>query len=249
MRHPRIELVPRPVRGRVFTSSRRVRWGDADPSGALRLDAVARHLQDSSNDDTRDAGLDPSEPWVVRRTAIRIDDPPRVGDIVHLSTWNSGQGRRWAERRTTIETDGGRRIEAAALWVRIDRDTGRPARLTPEFHTIYDEAAAGRTIASRLRLEPPDGDVDERPWLIRHRDLDGLGHVNNAATWEPVVDEIARTGAHAAYAELEYGEGIGPDATVTVLSRRGEDEDGSLLRVWIRADGEIRASAQVHLRP
>lgn len=249
MRHPQIELVPRPPTGRVFTTSRRVRWGDADPTGALRLDAIARQLQDSSNDDTRDAGLDPTEPWVVRRTAIRIENPPRVGDIVHLSTWNSGQGRRWAERRTSIETDDGRRVEAAALWVRIDAETGRPARLTTQFHTVYDEAAQGRTIGSRLRLEPPDGDVDERPWPIRHRDLDGLGHVNNAATWEPVVDEIARVGAPVTYAELEYGEGIGPDADVTILNRHHEDDHGPLLRVWIRADGDIRAAAQVHLRP
>ena len=47
-------LVPVPGRGRVYTASRRVRLGDADPGGRLRLDAIARYVQDVSDDDTRD---------------------------------------------------------------------------------------------------------------------------------------------------------------------------------------------------
>ena len=51
-------MVPVPERGRRFTAERPVRWGDTDRHGRLRLDALARFLQDVANDDTRDAGFD-----------------------------------------------------------------------------------------------------------------------------------------------------------------------------------------------
>ena len=38
----------------VSPRQRRVRWGDADERGRLRLDSIARYLQDIGNDDTRD---------------------------------------------------------------------------------------------------------------------------------------------------------------------------------------------------
>ena len=45
-----------------------MRLGDVDPSGRLRLDAIARYLQDVASDDAADAGLDTG--WVARRTLI-----------------------------------------------------------------------------------------------------------------------------------------------------------------------------------
>lgn len=246
---PDIELVPRPDAGRVFTARRRVRWGDTDPSGRLRLDAAARMLQDVANDDTRDAGLDPSEPWVVRRTAMRLHTAPATGEMVELATWSGGHGRRWAERRTTITGDDGGLVESAALWVRLDPKTSMPARLDARFHEIYDEAAGGRTVGSRLRLPGPpevaDG-LERRRWPLRSTDLDGLGHVNNAATWEPIVDEAVRRGLRPRYAELEYGAGIDPDDEVELMSERGDGPTGGTLDVWLVVDGMVRATAHLH---
>src|SRR3954451_11967811 len=39
-------LIPVPVEGRRFVARRAVRLGDASPGGRLRLDAIARYLQD-----------------------------------------------------------------------------------------------------------------------------------------------------------------------------------------------------------
>ena len=63
------EMVDRPLAGRTFVGSRRVRLGDCSPGGRIRLDAIARYLQDLSDDDTRDAGL-AQMTWGVRRTVI-----------------------------------------------------------------------------------------------------------------------------------------------------------------------------------
>ncbi len=48
-------MIPRPTIGRTFTGTARVRLGDVTPKGRMRLDAVARYLQDVANDDAVDA--------------------------------------------------------------------------------------------------------------------------------------------------------------------------------------------------
>ena len=47
----RTEFIGAPDSARVVTRRRRVRLGDAAPSGTVRLDALARYLQDIADDD------------------------------------------------------------------------------------------------------------------------------------------------------------------------------------------------------
>jgi hypothetical protein len=68
------EMVNRTGVGREFTARRRVRLGDATPNGRLRLDALARYLQDVSNDDTRVSEWSDPHWWVVRRTVIDVHE-------------------------------------------------------------------------------------------------------------------------------------------------------------------------------
>jgi len=68
------DLTGRPRAGRVFEGTRRVRLADVSPAGRLRLDAIARFLQDVSADDTADAALPDAEAWVVRITAAGSGD-------------------------------------------------------------------------------------------------------------------------------------------------------------------------------
>jgi acyl-ACP thioesterase len=72
-----IEFVPRPEKGRRYSHDRRVRLSDAGPDGVLRLDGAARYLQDVASDDWAESGLDPSDTWVVRRSALRVADGGR----------------------------------------------------------------------------------------------------------------------------------------------------------------------------
>src|SRR3954464_10315730 len=139
-----------PVVGRRFTTTCRVRLADADQDQRARLDAIVRYLQDVATEDSRDAGFDPVAPWVVRRTTIQLAVPPRLDELLTITTACGGIGSRWAERLTTITGENGARVEAAGLWVFVDARTGRPARLTPEFLATYQEAAGGRQASARL---------------------------------------------------------------------------------------------------
>jgi acyl-ACP thioesterase len=68
-----------------------------------------------SNDDTRDAGLTDDGSWVVRRTELVVQQPPRFLERVALATWCGGTGSRWAERRVSIRGVKGGRVESASL--------------------------------------------------------------------------------------------------------------------------------------
>ena len=120
---PPLELVPRPSVGRCFSASRRVRLADVDRHGRLRFDAIARYLQDVSDDDTRDSGYDDPMSWVARRTALEVHAPLRLGETVHLETFCGGLGVRWAERRVSLRGEAGGRVEAATLWVLLELAT------------------------------------------------------------------------------------------------------------------------------
>lgn len=181
-----VPFVDLPDHGRRLTTHRSVRLGDVTPSGRARLDALARYLQDAANDDSTDADLPARMAWVVRRTEIEVGQPPTFREDLDLVTWCSGTGGRWAERRTSITGSDGARVEAAAIWVHIDVDTGRPKSLSPEFFDIYGKAAEGRKVKARLTHDDlPD---DQRgltsvPWTVRSVDIDLFGHVNNAVSW------------------------------------------------------------------
>lgn len=190
------EMAPRAGQGREFTTRRRVRLGDATPNGRLRLDSIARYLQDASNDDTRDADWSDPHWWVVRRTVIDVHEFPSYLEEVNLTTWCGGLGSHWAERRTQITSlDGRVLVDAAALWVHVDQDTLQPSRVPDDVVHLLTESAGGRSVGARLLLRQKDfvteTAVHESPWILRFSDFDAVGHMNNAAYWEMVEEHLA----------------------------------------------------------
>lgn len=237
--------MPVPATGRVYRAERRVRFGDVHPDGRVRLDAIARYLQDVSNDDTHEAGLADDDSWVVRRTVMEVRQPARFRELLSMATFCSGLGGRWAERRIDLRGEHGALVEAAVLWVRIDGRSGRPAPLDASFLERYAPTAAGRQVSARLqhRGEAPalGPGVTRHPWPVRTADLDLLGHVNNAATWQLVEQALAPPERWAVRppvahgprppfrAELEYRAPIEPHHELALVHRAG---DGGALEVW-----------------
>ena len=234
------EFVPIPTTGRTIARDRRVRLSDVTASGRLRLDALARYLQDVASDDVDDAGIRGA--WVLRRVALALGDLPHLRDEVTLTTFCSGAGARFAERRTTVETSAGVVAEAVALWVYVD-SAGRPARLEPWFFDLYGEAAGGRQVTSRLRHPRPPADAARRPWPLRVTDVDVLDHVNNAVSWAAVEDELARRrpGRQLRRAAMEYRGAVDLDEPLVLRTVPRPDR----LACWLTAGDEVKTSAVV----
>jgi len=220
--------------GRSFSGAFPVRLGDADSTGVVRLDGIARFLQDVATDDWDDTGIEASDTWVVRRTAIRVAPGgrwPRYKECLTLTTWCSGYGAAWAERRTDISVGGSLLLEAAALWVPVD-PSGHPVRLRPLFFEVYGESVAGRKVSGRVPAPVVIEGASRRPWPLRRADLDIVGHVNNAAVWQAVTEVV--TGQVEQVVVVHHGP---VESGHDVILANGP---GAL---WLLVDAEVRVSA------
>jgi acyl-ACP thioesterase len=231
------ELVPPPTQGRVYEGAARPGLADCAPSGRMRLDALARWLQDVAYSDVEDAAVADVAVWVVRRTRIRVERFPRFGERFRLQTFCSGFGRAWAERRTVISLEGAdsASVDAVSLWVHLDPDTRRPFPLTPKEIDLYGEAAGGRRVTARLRHPGPGSADDARRWIFRATECDLAGHINNSAYWQPLEEELLSGAEPVAFdAETEFRNPAQPGDKLVI-------RDGA--RRWIVGErGEVHAS-------
>jgi acyl-ACP thioesterase len=198
---PFTELVDHPGAGRAYTETRRSGIDTAAPTGRVRLDAIARWLQDLAYRDLVDAGWARPVPWFVRRLRIRAERFPVFTERVELTTWCSALGPSVAERRTSLRGAEGADVEAVAQWISVDPETARPAPLDEAFRATFAPSAAGRRSRTRLRhpSAPPAG-ATARPFVFRASDLDAARHVNNAAYWAVLEEELV---AHPPDARLD----------------------------------------------
>jgi acyl-ACP thioesterase len=235
-------LVAIPSPGRTFAESRRVRLTDLDPRGRLRLDAVARFLQEIAIDDVDQTGWGaPEHLWFVRRMRVDVVEPFLADRTVELVTWCSGLATVAAGRRWSLTGDRGGRIEVDSVWIHLDADQ-RPARITG--FNPYVEAAAGRRVSARPQLPDPPAGATRSPWPLRASDIDLHGHVNNTAYWQAIEHVLKGTGPDPArplrarldFREpLDFGDGL-------ELAVSGDEHQ---LDIGFLVDARVRAVAAV----
>jgi acyl-ACP thioesterase len=184
------ELGRAPTRGRTFTSRRRVRLSDMDRRGRVRLDAIARYLQDAAIEDVEETGWGlPDHLWFIRHIRLDVTVPFLEDRDVDLVTWSSGRGTVAAGRRWSVTGDRGGRIEVESVWIHLGPDE-RPARL--DDFGVYAESAGDRLVTTKLELPDPPPDAPRVSWPLRVTDIDLHGHLNNAAYWHAVEERLAQ---------------------------------------------------------
>jgi acyl-ACP thioesterase len=220
----------------AFAWPTRAGLGDVAPTGRVRLDTLLRWLQDAAQANVAAMGF-ADKIWVVRRTVLAVAQFPVYGEDIVVRTRPAGLARLWAARETTVTGEAGADVRAVAVWVHLDA-TGRPRPLDTDYAAalaVYGEP----TVKSRLTHPPPADRAARRPWAFRAADLDMAAHVNNAAYWAVLEEELRDWPADAPlHVEVEHpaAADAGP-ATVLV--------DGDL-RWVLDGGGKVVASLRVN---
>ncbi len=233
---------------RYFEAGYRVRTGDVDQQMRVRLDAVARYLQDVANDNIEVTEFRDTDPfWIVRRTVIDVIRPISWPAGFTAQRWCGALSTRWTNMRVRLTADHETNrfnpeprepglIETEAFWINVN-DQGMPSRLTDAAF----EMLSSMTDEHRLRWKsmnpdkaPSAADVDlpDRVHVLRSTDFDPFKHLNNAAYLEAVEDELIDHPdlvdvPHRAV--IEYLRPIVPGTTLTLQRLR----DGDRLLIWM----------------
>ncbi len=170
----------------------RIRFDECDAGALLRASGYLRLIQDVAwrHSELMGFGRDWYRTnrlaWLVRHADLRITGEARSGDTVHVTTRVTGWRRVWARRESVASVDGLEVARAIVDWVLID-SAGRPARVPPGIAERFTDAIPTFQPA-RLTLPQAPVDALRHDWLVGIRDLDPMGHVNNA-TYLDVLDE------------------------------------------------------------
>ncbi len=219
---------------RTYKHLHRVGAADVDANGSAHPFALARWLQETAFADGIDSGFGAEAFWIIRRLTLTVSRLPVFPEQLELRTWCSGKAKSVAERTTSVRGDLGASVDSEAIWVHVDPETRRPARLPTAFEEVYGPSAGDRRPRSSLRHPPaPPDDAESLEWSFRRSEIDLAGHVSNLWYWDVAEEYLDLSPLHSegGTLEAEFRSGIGNGAAA--VHRAGSmlwvsDPDGTV---------------------
>ena len=240
-------LRPRPDSGYVYRTSWPVTTGDIDSDLHLRLDGVARYIQEVGAENLVDAGEAEQHPhWLVQRTVIDVVEPIEWPTEVAFSRWCSALSTRWCTMRVDVEGAEGGRIETEGFWIAINQETLTPQRVSDSLIDRFASTTDEHRLKWRPWLHNLESAQREIPFALRRTDIDVFSHVTNTAYWHAIHEVVAEEPdvCAAPYrAVVEYRRPIQYGEDVTLRWTRRDDA----VDIALTVGDEVRAAAL--LRP
>jgi len=179
--------------GHVYIVQVRLRHDELDAFGRAYPSAYLRHLAQVAIDASSDVGFDnrwyeaAGARWLVRRTTFTVSRPWRADSEMRVRTWAQDFRRVRSQRCYEATGNGETAFSALTDWVFVNVATGRPRRVPAEMEARFGMAArAGRPrIPWRAPAPPPA--PGRSTYRVRWAELDALGHMNNAAYLDLLV--------------------------------------------------------------
>lgn len=181
-----------------YLAGYRVRFDEAGPDGRMRISSLLRYAQDIAWRHSEHLGFDRGWyqarglGWVVRGVDLALFEPVPIGHILRVATAVVGHRRIWARRLVECRfADDRLAARVSTDWVLLD-GRNRIVRIPDDFGVAFLNPEIDAEI---LRVPAPDGPaVHSLGFRVRPRDLDPLGHVNNAVYMDWVDEALESAG-------------------------------------------------------
>ncbi|MFF2549955.1 acyl-[acyl-carrier-protein] thioesterase [Nocardia sp. NPDC058058] len=248
--HPMLRpLPPVPSSGHIFDFPGRLGTVDMDENQGLRIDGIARHIQEAGVDHLVHCGALESHPhWIVRRTVIDVIRPITWPAKLRTRRWCSGISPRWCTMRVRIDSESGGLIETEGFWIHMNKETMSPSRVEDEFFELMCTTTSEQRLRWRQWLTDPLPPIPPARFPLRRTDIDHFQHVTNTAYWHAVHEFTSDTADLTARPHrfiLEYNKPIRHGEPLDIHTRRTPDAQ----TLWFTIDGEVRAVAQLRSLP
>ena len=189
------------------TSTYQIRHDECDAYGVLNNAVYLRLAQETARRHSEAAGFPPSyyenmqRAWVARDTEIEYLQPVGYGDNLAVTTFIASARRTAAQRAYKFRLGEELVAQARTVWVFFDVTRGVPASIPDEiFAIMFGQGEEPARLERSPFPEPPPAPPGVVKWYrrVEYRDVDPLGHLNNAAY-------LSYTQEAAVEAGLKYG--------------------------------------------
>lgn len=235
-----------PESGYVYRTAWRAATGDIGGDLHLRLDSVARYIQEVGAENLVDAGEAEEHPhWLVQRTVIDVIEPIEFPNEISFSRWCSALSSRWCTMRVDLVGSDGGRIETEGFWIAINAKTLTPQRVTDSLIERFASTTTEHRLKWRPWLENPADPDESMPFALRRTDIDLFEHVTNTAYWHAVhevaalVPEVCTPPYRAV---IEYRRPIKYGEDVTIRWFRTGGPDAPQVHLALTVGDDVRAA-------
>lgn len=183
----------------VFERTFRVRHYECDTDGRLHPANFARFMQETALDASADAGYDISRyeemkrSWLIRESRFSLKRTLTYNDILLVKTWVHDFRRVRSRRAYEFRLAPTNELvaEASTDWIFIDTESERPTAVPPALISAFIPEGNLPQAPRRSKMpqtEPPVNGPFRMRRPVMWRDIDGAGHLNNAAYLAYVED-------------------------------------------------------------
>ena len=187
------------------TETFRIRHDECDAYGVLNNAAYLRLAQEAAWRHSIAAGFPPGyyeslqRAWLARDTEIDYLRPVRYGELLQVKTFVSATRRALARRAYEFRITGSTELVARAHtdWVFFDLTAAAPASIPAEIlEALFGDTQAPAVLKRAPFPAPPPAPAGAVTWRkrVEWRDIDPLGHLNNAVYFSYTEEAAIQAG-------------------------------------------------------
>ena len=172
----------------MYSFSNRVRYSEVNSEKELTLPSLLDYLQDCCTFESEDFGVGvdylakEQVAWILSSWEIKVYRYPQMGQHIKVSTWPYAFRGFYGYRNFCIEGEDGEKFaEANSVWVFMDTEKIRPARVSERMQEVYipeiRDEIPGEWADRKIRIEGTP--VEKEPVLVQRFHIDTNHHMNN----------------------------------------------------------------------